>query len=47
MVREIVINALKAGQEIDYLADLKMMRTTLREMRTPRAVRGPSAAARR
>jgi len=34
MVREIVINALKAGQEVDYLADLKMMRTTLREMRT-------------
>ena len=33
MVREIVLNALKAGQEVDYLADLKMMRTTLREMR--------------
>ncbi len=33
MVREIVINALRAGQEVDYLADLKMMRTTLREMR--------------
>jgi len=34
MVREILLNALKAGQQIDYLADLKMMRTTLREMRT-------------
>ena len=34
MVREILINALKAGQQVDYLADLKMMRTTLREMRT-------------
>jgi len=34
MVREILLNGLKAGQEIDYLADLKMMRTTLREMRT-------------
>ncbi len=34
MVREILLNALKAGQEVDYLADLKMMRTTLREMRT-------------
>jgi uncharacterized protein (TIGR00730 family) len=33
MVREIVLNALKAGQEVNYLADLKMMRTTLREMR--------------
>jgi len=33
MVREIVLNALKAGREVDYLADLKMMRTTLREMR--------------
>lgn len=32
-VREIVLNALKAGQEVDYLADLKMMRVTLREMR--------------
>ena len=34
MTREILLNALKAGQEVDYLADLKMMRTTLREMRT-------------
>ena len=34
MVREILLNGLKAGQEVDYLADLKMMRTTLREMRT-------------
>jgi len=33
MVREVLLNALKAGQEVDYLADLKMMRTTLREMR--------------
>jgi len=32
-VREIVLNALKAGREVDYLADLKMMRATLREMR--------------
>ena len=32
-VREIVLNALKAGREVDYLADLKMMRSTLREMR--------------
>ncbi len=33
MIREILLTALKAGQQIDYLADLKMMRTTLREMR--------------
>lgn len=33
MIREILLNALKAGQEVDYPADLKMMRTTLREMR--------------
>ena len=33
MIREILLNGLKAGQEVDYLADLKMMRTTLREMR--------------
>jgi uncharacterized protein (TIGR00730 family) len=33
MIRELLLNALKAGQEVDYLADLKMMRTTLREMR--------------
>ncbi len=41
MIREIVLNALKAGQEVDYLADLKMMRTTLREMRNTTRLFGP------
>lgn len=33
VVREMIISALKAGQETDYLADLKLMRTTMKEMR--------------
>jgi len=33
VIREMVINALKIGQENDYLADLKMLRTTMKEMR--------------
>jgi len=33
IIREMVISALKAGQENDYLADLKMLRTTMKEMR--------------
>lgn len=33
IIREMVINALKIGQENDYLADLKMLRTTMQEMR--------------
>jgi uncharacterized protein (TIGR00730 family) len=33
IVREMIISALKAGQENDYLADLKLMRTTMKEMR--------------
>jgi hypothetical protein len=33
IVREMLISALKAGQETDYLADLKLMRTTMKEMR--------------
>lgn len=32
IVREMILSALAAGQEIDYLADLKLMRTTLKEM---------------
>ncbi|ABA89910.1 Rossmann fold nucleotide-binding protein [Syntrophotalea carbinolica DSM 2380] len=32
ITREMVLSALAAGQEIDYLADLKLMRTTLKEM---------------
>ncbi|PLX83867.1 MAG: TIGR00730 family Rossman fold protein [Desulfuromonas sp.] len=33
IIREMIITALKAGQETDYLADLKLMRTTMKEMR--------------
>lgn len=33
VVREIMISALKAGQEIDYLADLKLFNSTMKEMR--------------
>ncbi len=41
IVREMLISALKAGQENDYLADLKMMRTTMKEMRYTSKVFGP------
>lgn len=33
LVREMILTALKAGQEIAYPADLKLMRTTMKEMR--------------
>lgn len=33
LVREMILTALKAGQEITYPADLKLMRTTMKEMR--------------
>ena len=33
IIREMIITALKAGQETDYLADLKMLRSTMKEMR--------------
>jgi uncharacterized protein (TIGR00730 family) len=33
LVREMIISALKAGQESDYLADLKMLNNTMKEMR--------------
>lgn len=41
MVREMIITALKAGQETDYLADLKLMRTTMKEMRYTNKIFGP------
>ncbi len=41
MIREMIISALKAGQETDYLADLKLMRTTMKEMRYTSKVFGP------
>ncbi len=41
IIREMIISALKAGQENDYLADLKLMRTTMKEMRYTNKVFGP------
>ncbi len=41
IVREMVISALKTGQENDYLADLKMLRTTMKEMRYTSKVFAP------
>jgi len=41
LIREMIITALKAGHEIDYLADLKLMRTTMKEMRFTNKVFGP------
>jgi uncharacterized protein (TIGR00730 family) len=41
VVREIMISALKAGQEIDYLADLKLFNNTMKEMRYTSKVFAP------
>ncbi|MDW7645003.1 MAG: TIGR00730 family Rossman fold protein [Desulfuromonadales bacterium] len=41
LVREMIISSLMAGQETDYLADLKLMRTTMKEMRYTNKVFGP------
>jgi len=41
VIREMIITALKAGQENDYLADLKMLRSTLKEMRYTSKLFGP------
>ncbi|GAM11414.1 putative cytokinin riboside 5'-monophosphate phosphoribohydrolase LOGL3 [Geobacter sp. OR-1] len=40
-VREMIISALKAGQETDYLADLKMLNNTMKEMRYTNKVFAP------
>lgn len=41
LVREMVITALKAGQETAYLADLKMLNNTMKEMRYTNKVFAP------
>jgi hypothetical protein len=41
VIREMIITALKAGQETDYLADLKLMGTTMKEMRYTNKIFGP------
>jgi len=40
-VREMIISALKAGQETDYLADMKMLNNTMKEMRYTNKVFAP------
>jgi uncharacterized protein (TIGR00730 family) len=41
IVREMIITALKSGHDIDYLADLKLLRTTMKEIRYTSKVFGP------
>lgn len=41
IIREMVLSSLKLGQDIDYLADLKLVNRTLREMRYTATVFGP------
>lgn len=41
IIREMLLSTLKIGQEIDYLADLKLINRTLREMRYTAKVFGP------
>ena len=41
LIREMIITALKAGQETDYLADLKMLNITMKEMRYTNKVFAP------
>jgi uncharacterized protein (TIGR00730 family) len=40
-VREMIISALKSGQETDYLADIKMLNNTMKEMRYTNKVFAP------
>jgi len=40
-VREMIISALKAGQETDYLADMKMLNNTMKEMRYTNKIFAP------
>jgi uncharacterized protein (TIGR00730 family) len=41
IIREMVLSVLKIGQDVDYLADLKLINRTLREMRFTTKVFGP------
>ncbi|GFE60088.1 TIGR00730 family Rossman fold protein [Geobacter sp. AOG2] len=41
IIREMILSSLKIGQEVDYLADLKLINRTLREMRFTARVFGP------
>ncbi len=41
IIREMIVTALKAGRENDYPADLKLMRTTMKELRYTNKIFGP------
>ena len=41
IIREMILSALKAGQNNDYLADLKLIRTTMKEMRYTNKIFSP------
>lgn len=41
LIRELIISALKAGQDTDYLADLKLLSNAMKEMRYTNRVFGP------
>jgi uncharacterized protein (TIGR00730 family) len=41
LVREMIVSALKAGQETSYLADLKMLNNTMKEMRYTNKIFAP------
>lgn len=41
LVREMIVSALKAGQDTDYLADLKLLSNTMKEMRYTTLVFAP------
>ncbi len=41
MIRQMILGALKSGQENDYLADQKLMRTTMKEMRFTNKIFAP------
>ncbi len=41
LIRDMLLSVLKIGQEVDYLADLKLINRTLREMRFTTKVFGP------
>ncbi len=41
MIKEMLLSTLKIGQDVDYLADLKLINRTLREMRYTARVFGP------
>jgi len=47
IIREMILSALKAGQDSDYLADLKLIRTTMKEMRYTSKIFDPYRARRK